>query len=115
MGGSGVLYVRDMATPFMPRAGDSVGLWLDSEGEDGPSWQVKRHYWRSDGRVEIELVPIQIDPDDKIVAGIRSQPGQLPYRLAWWTDADGDPEPRLLAGGWRLYSSDAGEDQTPSD
>jgi hypothetical protein len=106
MGGGGKLYVRNVPTWFLPLVGDDVMLWpTEEEGDSGPTWEVKRRYWRPSGAVDVELIDMQVDPPEEIVKELRTTaaPGLPPYRRTWWTNIDGDPEAQLLAGGWQRY------------
>jgi hypothetical protein len=52
---------RSVETGFIPTTGDDVLLW---GVDDGPAAPVKRRWWRIDGRVCVELVPVVLNGDN---------------------------------------------------
>jgi len=81
---------------FLPNEGDYVSLF-DYEGEtnDGLTNTVKQRWWQTDGSVLVELVPYQVDPVSMAQSLCDGR-----YRIAWWTEHDGDLEAMLQEGGW---------------
>lgn len=68
-------------------------------------WSVKRVYWDAEGGYHAELVPMQVRPTQRIAESIPPPgPGELPYREPW--DDEEEPEPLLLAAGWRRHGDE---------
>lgn len=111
--GGGDLYTKKVVTGFLPEPGngDQVYLWPDPEdgATGGPAWEVKRRYMASDGIWHVELAAMVIDPTEQVRLAIgeeiiRGGPRQF---QTWWTNTDdGDPTPKLQAGGWKRYGED---------
>lgn len=66
-------------------------------GEDQIILAVKRRRFDDSGEVRVELVPIQVNPGDHMY---RLCDGS--YRLAWFTDGDGDPISALTDAGFEV-------------
>ena len=92
-------WFRDVRLRFLPERGDSVELWAD-----GPTWPVDTRTWSADGAVTIELLGMQVDPDDGVREAMRRVPDR---RQAWWTVTDGDPDAALAEGGWARVGGEA--------
>lgn len=85
---------RTSETGFLPDLTDDVLLW---GADDGPAAPVKRRWWRTDGRVCVELVPI-------VLNGSSGRTAMQDGRLQWI------PQNRkrealvadLLGAGWEV-------------
>ena len=107
---SGTLWVKRQRMAFLPVVArgfdDQVTLWPDDDEGDhdplgGPQWGVRRRYWDSDGLAHLELTRMVVDPSERSQQMIMSELAQgIKDFSSWWTDVDGDPEPKLERGGW---------------
>lgn len=86
-------WVRVIDVGFLPEAGDSVQLWGDN---DGPLAPVKQRWWRPDGCVCVELVPIVLNSDT-------GQNAMKDGRLQWVPQhrKSRDLTRLLLEAGWQ--------------
>lgn len=84
------LYERELLTPFVPDEGDEI------HAEEGMgALKVRRRYWFLDGSVHLEMVPFHVDPNEQMQKHCNGT-----YRVAWWTDRDGDIHKALERDGW---------------
>lgn len=107
---SGTLWVKRQQMAFLPVAArgfdDQVVLWPDDDGDEpdpggGPLWGVRRRYWDSNGLANLELTRMVLDPSENSQQKIVQELGRdMPTYSSWWTETDGDPEPKLERGGW---------------
>lgn len=95
--GSSTLWHKWLIMGHAPAVGDDVILW-DPNGEGGPSWHVRSRYWDADGTLNIQLTTMMVDPPERQTISTTNY-----YSSTWWTDQDGDPTPKLAAGGWLRY------------
>lgn len=99
--GNGELYERVVDMDFLPVKGDEVFIWpTDDDGTlGGPRAFVKRRYWGSDGRAEIELTGLMVDPPEDW-----NYATALDICRAYSTARDGgDPVAHMLKAGWKRY------------
>lgn len=92
------LMVKEIETDYVPAIGDRVELY-SVDGDEGPHWFVKGRYMNADGTWCIELDRIVMNPILHVRDKVTSVHGCAP----WYTEADGEPEALLRAGGWRVH------------
>lgn len=98
------IWYRDLETSHAPGPGDRVVLWSeDGDPHEGPLWDVRRRYWDAAGGVHCELARLIVDPTDATRQAMRNAVahGSSPAEESpWYKAVDGDPGPKLRAGGW---------------
>lgn len=89
--------------------GDEMTLWPDEEDYDpvsGPLWPVKNVFWDSQGRMQLEMALMILDPSEQVLSAYYAK-----SRSGWSSDLfarprifrreDGEPlEERMYRGGW---------------
>jgi hypothetical protein len=94
------LWVKDVT--YLPMPGDEIVLYgTDEEPTDGgPTWPQKRRYWTTDGKLNVELASIVVDPTPEALSTM------LADRYAekpWYTQTDGQPADQLIGQSWVPY------------
>lgn len=104
-------YVRDIINAHSPVAGETVVLYDEDDaagpGIGGPTAAVRQRYYAGDGVLHVELVPFDVDPDERrrtaILAANEASEAGWADSMVWITATDGDLDAALTAGGWRRW------------
>jgi len=103
------LWVTERLIVQRIQPGDEMILWPDEEDYDpinGPLWPVKNVFWDSNGRMQVELALMILDPSEEVLTAYyaKARSGWSPdllIRQRIFQTEGGEPlAERMYRGGW---------------